>query len=81
MTGKSALVWLVFGPETLIGGNYTEGSDWWNNNNEHPVEQRNAEQLAEGALINEAVRHHCAAGQVRAAAAAQSQPSTPYSTK
>ena len=26
VTGKSALVWLVFGPETLIGGNYTEGA-------------------------------------------------------
>ncbi|MGE0787557.1 MAG: tetratricopeptide repeat protein [Sandaracinaceae bacterium] len=39
-------------------GDYREGSDWWNQNMDHPVEQRQAEQLAEGALINDAVRHH-----------------------
>jgi len=46
-------------------GDYREGSDWWNANMDHPVEQRNAEQLAEGALINDAVRHHRQAQQLR----------------
>ncbi|MBZ0119476.1 MAG: tetratricopeptide repeat protein, partial [Sandaracinaceae bacterium] len=45
--------------------NYREGSDWWNQNMDHPVEQRRAEQLAEGALINEAYRHHQAAQALR----------------
>ncbi|GAB5548608.1 MAG: hypothetical protein SangKO_083680 [Sandaracinaceae bacterium] len=39
-------------------GDYREGSDWWNQNMDNPVEQRRAEQLAEGALINDATRHH-----------------------
>ena len=37
---------------------YGEGSDWWEANKDHPVEQRRAEQLAEEALINTAVVHH-----------------------
>lgn len=37
---------------------YTEGSDWWEANKDHPLEQRRAEQLAEEALINTAVAHH-----------------------
>jgi TolA-binding protein len=44
---------------------YREGSPWWQANMDRPVEQRNAEQLAEGALINEAVRHHRQAQQLR----------------
>lgn len=37
---------------------YGEGSDWWDANKDHPVEQRNAERLAEEALINTAINHH-----------------------
>jgi cellulose synthase operon protein C len=44
---------------------YRQGSDWWNANMDRPVEQRRAEQLAEGALINEAVRHHRLAQRLR----------------
>ncbi len=44
---------------------YREGSAWWQANMDHPEEQRNAEQLAEGALINEAVRHHTQAQNLR----------------
>jgi cellulose synthase operon protein C len=39
-------------------GNYAEGSDWWEANKDHPVEQRQAEELAEDALINTAINHH-----------------------
>ncbi|MFK7990747.1 MAG: tetratricopeptide repeat protein [Sandaracinaceae bacterium] len=46
-------------------GNYREGSEWWNNNMDRPVEQRQAEELAEGALVNEAVRHHREAQRLR----------------
>lgn len=49
-------------------GDYREGSDWWNQNMDHPEEQRRAEQLAEGALINDAIRHHRQAQQIRAEA-------------
>ena len=35
--------------------NYSEGTDWWEANKDHPIEQRRAEQLAEDALINTAV--------------------------
>lgn len=45
--------------------NYRAGTEWWNANMDHPVEQRRAEQLAEGALINEAVRHHREAQRLR----------------
>jgi TolA-binding protein len=44
---------------------FREGSEWWRANMDHPVEQRQAEQLAEGALINEAVRHHRLAQDMR----------------
>jgi len=37
---------------------FGEGSDWWEANKDHPVEQRNAERLAEEALINTAINHH-----------------------
>lgn len=37
---------------------YVEGSDWWNANMDRPKEQRNAEQLAENALIVTALYHH-----------------------
>ncbi|HJL16243.1 MAG TPA: tetratricopeptide repeat protein [Sandaracinaceae bacterium LLY-WYZ-13_1] len=46
-------------------GEYREGSEWWNANMDHPVEQRQAEELAEGALINEAIRHHRSAQNLR----------------
>ncbi len=39
-------------------GNYAEGSQWWEANKEHPVEQRRAEELAEEALIGTAINHH-----------------------
>lgn len=44
---------------------YAEGSDWWNANSDHPVEQRAAKQLAEDALINTAVSHHQTAQRLR----------------
>ncbi len=44
---------------------YREGSEWWQNNMDHPVEQREAEQLAEGALVQEATRHHQEAQRLR----------------
>ncbi len=46
-------------------GNYSEGSDWWNNNLDHPIEQRKAEQLAEEAMVNAAVYHHQNAQRLR----------------
>ena len=39
-------------------GDFGEGSDWWNANVENPGAQRNAEQLAENALIGTAVHYH-----------------------
>jgi TolA-binding protein len=44
---------------------YGQGSEWWNANLEHPAEQRNAEQLAENALIVTALFHHQRAQQLR----------------
>ena len=44
---------------------YGEGSKWWNSNVDHSSEQRNAEQLAESALIITAVHHHSAAQRLR----------------
>ncbi|HET6340449.1 MAG TPA: tetratricopeptide repeat protein [Polyangiales bacterium] len=46
-------------------GNYAEASDWWEANKDHPVEQRQAEELAEDALINTAINHHQRAQQLR----------------
>ena len=37
---------------------FGEGSDWWNANMENPAEQREAEQLAENALIATAIQQH-----------------------
>lgn len=44
---------------------YRQDSDWWRNNMDNPVEQRRAEELAEGALISEATRHHQEAQRLR----------------
>jgi TolA-binding protein len=44
---------------------YGQGSDWWEANLDHPIEQRRAEQLAEASLINAAIRHHQAAQRLR----------------
>ncbi|MBX3272821.1 MAG: tetratricopeptide repeat protein [Sandaracinaceae bacterium] len=52
-------------------GQYREGSEWWNANMDNPIEQRRAEQLAEGALINDAIRHHRLAQQLRIEAVQQ----------
>jgi tetratricopeptide (TPR) repeat protein len=46
-------------------GNYGEGSEWWNANLEHPIEQRRAEQLAEEAMVNAAIYHHQTAQRLR----------------
>lgn len=46
-------------------GAYREGSEWWNANMDHPIEQRRAEELAEGSLINDAIRHHREAQNLR----------------
>ena len=37
---------------------FGEGSSWWNANMDNPTEQRNAEQLAENALISTAIQQH-----------------------
>jgi TolA-binding protein len=47
---------------------YREGSAWWQANMDRPLEQRAAEQLAEGALVNEAIRHHRLAQEFRSEA-------------
>jgi len=44
---------------------YVQGSPWWNANMDRPAEQRNAEQLAENALIVTAVHHHSRAQRLR----------------
>ncbi len=44
---------------------YVQGSTWWNANMDRPAEQRNAEQLAENALIVTAVHHHSRAQRLR----------------
>ena len=44
---------------------YDQGSAWWNANMDRPEEQRNAEQLAENALIVTAIYHHQRAQQLR----------------
>ncbi len=44
---------------------YVQGSPWWNANMDRPAEQRNAEQLAENALIVTAVHHHQLAQRLR----------------
>ena len=46
-------------------GDYGEGSAWWNANVENPGAQRNAEQLAENALIGTAVHYHQDAQRLR----------------
>ncbi|MCA9582535.1 MAG: tetratricopeptide repeat protein, partial [Myxococcales bacterium] len=46
-------------------GEYGEGSEWWNANVENPTEQRRAEELAEGSLINSALYYHQQAQQLR----------------
>lgn len=55
-------------------GDYAEGSDWWEANKDHPVEQRRAEQLAEDALINTAIVHHQLAQQLRRKCVAAQDP-------
>lgn len=37
---------------------YMQGTDWWEDNLDHPIEQRHAEELAENALIQQALHHH-----------------------
>lgn len=44
---------------------YGQGSAWWNANADNPEEQRDAEQLAENALIVAALHHHQRAQQLR----------------
>lgn len=44
---------------------YLSGSDWYNNNLENPTEQRQAERLAENALIQTAIHEHTSAQRVR----------------
>jgi len=44
---------------------YVQGSPWWNANMDRPTEQRDAEQLAENALIVTAIHHHQAAQLLR----------------
>jgi tetratricopeptide (TPR) repeat protein len=44
---------------------YVEGSAWWKANIDRPAEQRNAERLAENALIVTAIHHHQRAQRLR----------------
>jgi len=44
---------------------YVQGSPWWNANMDRPAERRNAEQLAENALIVTAIHHHQLAQRLR----------------
>ncbi len=46
-------------------GRYTEGSAWWNANNNHPDAQRYADTVARNSLHDTALQHHQAAGQLR----------------
>ncbi len=45
--------------------NYTEGTAWWNNNNNHPEAQRYADLVARNSLHDTAIQHHQAAGRYR----------------
>ena len=53
---------------------FGEGSDWWEANKDHPVEQRRAEQLAEDALVNTAIAHHQRAQELRRRCVEQQEP-------
>lgn len=53
---------------------FREGSEWWNANMDRPMEQRNAERLAEDALLNDAVRHHRFAQELRDRAISERNP-------
>ncbi len=44
---------------------YRQGSPWWNANLDRPVEQRRAEELAEGGLVNAALFYHQKAQETR----------------
>lgn len=46
-------------------GNFREGTAWWNENVDNPAEQREAERLAENALIATAIHHHTGAQRMR----------------
>jgi tetratricopeptide (TPR) repeat protein len=54
---------------------YAEGSNWWEANKDHPVEQRRAEQLAEEALVNMALVNHERAQSLRRRCVEQQDPS------
>ena len=51
--------------------NYGVGTPWYNANTDHPAEQRRAEELAEGALIQTAVNFHQRAQELRSQGVAQ----------
>lgn len=44
---------------------YTEGSEWWAVNANHPDAQRYAEQIARNSLHDTAIQHHQSAGRLR----------------
>jgi TolA-binding protein len=52
-------------------GDYTQGTEWWEANKDHPIEQREAERLAENALIQSAIYYHQQAQQLRRQCVAQ----------
>jgi TolA-binding protein len=54
--------------------NFGVGSDWYNANTEHPAEQRQAEQLAEFAVIRAALQDHADAQNLRARCVAARDP-------
>lgn len=48
---------------------FTEGSAWWNSNNNHPDAQREADMVARNSLHDTAILHHQNAGRLRQEAA------------
>ncbi len=54
--------------------NFGVGTDWYNSNTEHPAEQRQAEQLAEFAVIRAALQDHADAQNLRSRCVANREP-------
>jgi cellulose synthase operon protein C len=53
---------------------YGEGSNWWEANKDHPMQQRRAEELAQDALINTAIAHHQRAQNLRRRCVEEQEP-------
>ncbi|MCC7537420.1 MAG: tetratricopeptide repeat protein [Deltaproteobacteria bacterium] len=55
-------------------GRFAEGGEWYARNTDHPEAQRQAQRLAENALINTALQHHRAAQNLRRLAVENQDP-------